>query len=312
LGDRIVVLGRINLDIVLRSPHLPEAGENIVAKGISFQPGGKGANQALAAARLGKAVTLIGTVGSDPFVDLALQNLREAGVDLSQIKRVEARNTGLATIIVTDDGQNRIIVEPGANMLLEERDVTALGSLLRTAAFLLLQLEVPWRANEAAARIAKESGTQVILDPGPISTWDDHRLRYVDILTPNESEFAFMTQRDPALPVSQLVALAREFVSGHGLEAIVLKRGSDGAIWVDRENTYHQRAFSVPVVDTTGAGDCFNGALAVALSNGEDPPSALRFACAVASVTVGAMGAQNGLVSPQQVRSLLVEGMDRA
>lgn len=312
MGNQIVVLGSINLDIVLRSPRIPLAGESMIAKGVTFEPGGKGANQALAAARLGAPVALIGMVGDDVFADLALKNVYGAGVDTSHITRAWDSNTGIATIILTDDGENRIIVDPGANFRLQETDIVAVTPLLQRAAVLLLQLEVPWKVNELAAKIAKESGVRVILDPGPISTWDDQQLTYVDLLTPNETEFAFITQTALHLPVSELVIKARDFVLTHGLEAIVLKRGSAGAIWVDAQDTFVQKAFSMPVVDTTGAGDCFNGALAVALSAGQSPPEALRFACAAAALTVGAMGAQNGLVSYQQVERVLeTEGANR-
>jgi ribokinase len=272
------------MDFVVRTAHLPAAGETVLGSGFQMIPGGKGANQAVAAARVGAgsvSVKMIGRVGMDVFGDRLRASLAGAGVDISSVHASRSQPTGVALISVDEAGQNQIVVAPGANG--ELADAEAMRRVFRGARIALFQLESPLSTVQAALRIAKEEGLTTILDPAPAQQLSPEMLRDIDIVTPNESE-----------------AWAAE-----GCHTTVLKLGAAGCVFRGAREEYSVPAFAVQAVDTTAAGDTFNGALAVALAEGSPMPHALKFANAAAAISVTRAGAQTSAPSRTEVDKLL-------
>lgn len=293
----VLVIGSLNLDLVVHAERIPLAGETVRGSGYDSLLGGKGANQAVAAARLGVWVRMAGRVGSDTYGVALLDGLDEAHVDVSGVQ-VSEGSSGLAVITHSFDGQNAIVVQPGANGFVTTADIRALD--FSEVGVVLLQLEVPMDAVVAAAQAAHKAGIAVILDPAPVTALSEELLRAVTWLTPNETEAA------------QLVAGAMEpqqtaeRLLGMGCRNVALKLGERGAFLMgaDCEPTLVP-AFAVKVVDTTAAGDCFNGAFAVRLLAGDSPQAAARYANAAAAISVTRLGAQVSMPSRDEVEALL-------
>lgn len=276
----VMVLGSLNLDLILRVPHLPRAGETMHSLSLERHPGGKGANQAAACAALGTPTRLIGAVGADDAGEFMRLALEKRGVDGSALRVLGGVATGQAYIHVAPDGENTITLHGGANQELGAAELTALDTALGGAAALLLQLEIPMQVNVDASKMARAAGVTVILDPAPaVDNLPAELLACVDILTPNEHEAQTLTgERD-------VHAAARKLL-GLGVKNIILKRGRQGALLLNAEEVRELTAPPVQVISTVGAGDTFNGALASALANGETLADAAAFAVGVASLRV--------------------------
>lgn len=296
----IAVVGSANLDLVVDVDRVPLVGETVLGGDLRRIPGGKGANQAVAAARLGRRVAMIGRVGDDEGGTILRHALDTDGVDTNHLLTTTASPNGVALIAVQADGDNAIVVSPGANAHLSKADIQAARATLETAAVTLLQLEVPLDAVEAAVTAA--TGT-VILNPAPAppDPLPDAILQHVDILVPNQTELAVLAGHNG--PVDQ--AVARELAGRLASPAVVVTLGADGALVVDAGIATHVPAPVVEPVDTTAAGDSFCGAMADALVRGESLVDAVRWAVRVGAATTQRAGAQPSLPTPAEVDELL-------
>jgi ribokinase len=292
----VTVVGSLNEDVLIAVPRLPGRGETVVAAGSTVAPGGKGANQAAAASRLGPGVHMIGRVGDDAAGDRQLAALAEARVNVSRVHRTAGTATGSASIPVEEgSGENLIVVLPGANARLAPEDADV--DPVRRADVVLLQLEVPLATVMAAAAAA--SGT-VVLTPAPPRPLPADLLRRVDVLVPNEHELARLAGAEPGAG-QDLVALARKVTD----RAVVVTLGARGALVVSDGTALLQAPPPVDPVDTTGAGDCFTGALGQALAGGADLPGAVRYAVTAAALSTTGPGARGALPDDDAVRALL-------
>ena len=295
----IVVAGSINMDLVAHTPRIPVPGETITGSGFNTTPGGKGANQAVAAARLGFRVQMLGKVGEDVFGASLIANLSEAGVDAAGVARVDGPS-GVAPILVADNGQNSIVVVPGANGKVDAAYIDAHTDLIRSAGMVLCQLELPIATVCHVLALCAETCVPVILDPAPAAALPDAIWGQVAWFTPNETEAAFYLGETLSPEDGAKRLLAR------GLKGVVLKRGGEGSyVAVAGGESAWVPAFKVDVVDTVGAGDCFNGAFGVALLEGKDPFAAARFAAAAAAISVTRHGAQASMPTRAEVDAFL-------
>lgn len=301
----VVVVGSLNLDLVVRPGRAPTAGETVLAPELARYPGGKGGNQAVAAARLGVPVALVGRVGSDSFGDELLASLRRDHVSAEAVSRSPSATTGTALIIVEPSGQNRIVVVPGANGELTPTLVEAQAALIRSAAVLLLQFEVPVDSCLRAAEIARSAGVPVVLDPAPAPSQPLPK-GLIDnswLVTPNEAEAAALT--GIAIADGATAAAAARALLAMGFARAVVKLGGRGAILADAGGIAQIEPFAVPVVDTTAAGDAFAGGLAAALANGLDLREALEWATAAGALAVTRAGAQPAMGTLAELQALL-------
>ena len=298
----ILVIGSLNMDLVARCEHLPLRGQTIFGHDFFTAAGGKGANQAVAAAKLGARVAMAGCVGRDQFgIDLRA-GLRDAGVDADNVVPVD-RPTGTALITVDADGANTIVVISGANMAC---DVALIDRALAGASgpgILLLQHEIPLEANAHAIRAARRAGWLVVLNPAPARAVAADLLPLIDIIAPNETEAATITGRAVADRAGALAA-ARYLVAA-GARGALITLGSDGAIYCDGAAAWHCPAVAVQAVDTTAAGDAYIGALGAALAEGRDVRESLGFASAAAALSVTRLGAQPSLGSRVEVADFI-------
>jgi ribokinase len=301
MRSEIVVVGSLNADLVTRVDRFPAPGETVTAKSFAIHPGGKGANQAYAAARLGGRVAMVGCIGGDAYGERLLQSLRSAGVDVSPVHRDAEAPTGLALITLDASGENQIVVVPGANARLTPALVQAHEARIAAAAVVLLQLEVPLDVVLAAARIARDGGAAVILDPAPAQPLPASLLKCVDFLTPNQSELQTLTGGAAG---QQAEHAARSLADGSPLRVIV-KMGEVGALLVDANGQAFWPALRVEAVDATAAGDAFNAALAVALAEGRPLPEAARLAVVAGALCVTRAGAQPSMPTRQEVETAL-------
>jgi ribokinase len=304
MGDlmaKIVVIGSLNMDIVAVAARLPLAGETV--SGIQYlnEPGGKGANQAYAASKLGGDVAMLGRVGTDDHGKHMRANLEAMGCDVGGLKSIEG-SSGVAVIFVAQSGQNSIVVVPGSNQRYLASDVRADAHFLTGAHFVLLQLETPMETVVAAAYAAKSVGARVILDPAPApKDFSQELLRNVDILTPNETEAAQLVGASgTTLSTEEARNIGRQLQSW-GPNIVIMKLGAQGCLLMEREVVTAIPAPMVKAVDTTAAGDVFNGALAVASSEGASLLEACRFATCAAALSVTRLGAQRSMPSRSEV-----------
>jgi len=297
----IVVVGSINMDLVARTPRIPLAGETLIGTGFDTTPGGKGANQAVAAARLGHTVAMLGAVGEDVFGDALLENLGSAGVDTGAVALVSGPS-GVAQIQVADNGQNCIVVVAGANGKVDAASVSSRQSLIRSAGMVLLQLEIPVETILHTLELCATAGVPVMLDPAPAAPLPNTIWSRIAWFTPNETEAALYAGDSLKVEDAAQRLLAR------GLKGVVLKRGSEGAYIATNDGLAEWvPAFPVEAIDTVGAGDCFNGALAVALIEGQGPIAAARFASAAAAISVTRRGAQASMPTRAEVSQFLAD-----
>lgn len=302
--SQIVILGVFVADTAYRADRQPKMGETLLARSFALGPGGKGSNQSVAAARAGGEVRFISRLGRDPFADMARATWAAAGVTPEVIED-EGSYTGAAYIFVEEaTGNNAIIIAPGAAGRISAADMEARAGLIGGAKVFVTQLEQPMEAAHRALEIARAGGATTILNPAPAADLPEGMLALCDYVTPNESEAEGLT----GLPVTTLAeaeAAARALLAqGAGAAAITL--GERGALFHDGARTVHVPAFRAgPVVETTGAGDAFNGAFAVALAEGRDPVEAVRFGCAAAAISVTRPGTAPSMPSRSEIDALL-------
>lgn len=308
MPEKIAVFGSLNMDFVVRVARLPAPGETALGSDFQMIPGGKGANQACAAGRLGDSniVThMAGRVGYDLFADHLKASLSAAGVDVSFVCGTKAAPTGVAFIWVDSAGQNSIIVASGANHVISEADVDGFSPVFAGARFALFQLESPLAAVASAIRLARGSGAKTILDPAPAQPLPPELLSQVDIFTPNESEAAMLLNEQAVRISPESAHGVAERLLSMGPRAVVLKLGDRGCFYADASRQFHVPAFPVRAVDSTAAGDIFNAALAVALSEGRELRDALRFANASAALSTTRAGAQSSVPRRSEVDEFL-------
>jgi ribokinase len=299
----LLVFGSINMDLVARTPRLPRPAETITGHEFFTAPGGKGANQAVAAARLGAPTKMIGRVGSDGFGGELQQNLESSGVDTSVVFVDVEVSSGVAVIAVDDEAQNNIIIIPGANGRVGQADIERLEENLGEARLLLLQLEVPLETSIAAAQLAHQRGVTVVLDPAPARDLPDDLYKVVDIITPNEVEagqlvgFSVKTRVD--------ANRAADVLLSKGVKTVIVKMGSLGVVYATQEAKAFLPAFKVEAVDTVAAGDAFNGGLAAALIENRALPEAIRWGAAAGALSATKVGAQPSMPTKSEFEAFL-------
>ncbi|MEL7034191.1 MAG: ribokinase [Cyanobacteria bacterium J06592_8] len=290
----VIVFGSINMDLVAKTPRLPSPGETLKGNQFFTAPGGKGANQAVAAARLGALTYLVGRVGEDGFGQELLAHLQETGVQTQGIKVDSRTSSGVAIIAVDQNSENTIIIVPGANGCVESSDVNRLKNLLSDATVLLLQLEVPLPAILSTAKIAQEVGVKVILDPAPAPTeLPDELYALIDIITPNETETKQLTGFDLSLEENWIKAA--DFFRHRGVKTVILKLGARGVFCMDSSGSFQAEAFPVQAIDTVAAGDAFNGAMAAAFEEGLSLKEAIVWGTTAGALATTKLGAQPSL-----------------
>ncbi|MFF4606194.1 ribokinase [Streptomyces sp. NPDC001339] len=285
----VLVVGSANADLTVRVERRPGAGETVLGTDLVESAGGKGANQAAAAARIGGRTALLARVGGDAYGELLLHAQREAGTDVTPVIVDEAARTGTAMIIVDPDGDNSIVVSPGANAALTPEDVAAAKDTIAASSVVSLQLEIPMESVRAAAAAAEEAGTRVVLNPSPApaTALAPELLAVADPLVVNEHEARQLSGRADGTPAEWAQALR-----DHGARSVVVTLGGDGALVLDASGAVEIPGVRVKAVDTTGAGDAFTGALATCLARGDALPAAARFAVRVGAAAVTKPGAQ--------------------
>ena len=299
----LCVIGSINMDLVATVDRFPQPGETRTGLDFATFPGGKGANQAMAAARLGAKVQMVGKVGRDPFGARYLSLLDQAGVDRNTVAVLPGVPTGVAVIEVNAQGENHIVVVPGANGAVDADYLESIWTQLETRDLFLFQLEIPLPAIEAAIPRLHRLGKTVLLDPAPARPLDSRLLQNVDYLTPNETELALLSGMETDRP--ERIHAAALHVLEAGPKHIIAKAGRNGAYLVTRDTFLHVPGFPVDAIDTTAAGDTFNGAFAAALARNLSPEDAIRFANAAAALSTTVRGAQAGMPGPDQVQALM-------
>jgi len=306
---KVTVVGSANVDLVIRAERMPTKGETLIGETFDIFTGGKGFNQATAAARLGAEVTLIGRIGADPFADILRSAIESEHINSQYVKTDAESGTGIASIVVEPDGDNSIIVVPRANMRLTSKDITDASDSIAEADVLLLQLETPIEASQTAINIAKANDTIVILDPAPARPLPPSLLAQVDILTPNATEASLLSGH-AVNTLEEAVVTAetlRTQIATDSHAAVVLTLGEQGVLLCTATQSTHISALSVDAVDTTGAGDAFSGALATALANGDELSDAVRFAIAAGAAAVTVLGATPSMPTREKIEAILAK-----
>ena len=301
---KVVVVGSINMDIVIEAAHLPVPGETVLGGDYQTYPGGKGANQAVAAAKLGAETTMIGAVGADAFGKALTMNLASYGIRTEAVMHKTDTTSGIALIAIDKRSRdNTIIVSGGANRQLTVEDMTFAVDIIKAADVLICQLEIPLDAVQAALKIAKNHGVITMLNAAPMCELPDALLALVDHLIVNETE----AQQLSGYPINELedIEQASAILLGKGIDKIVLTMGGKGANVVDAEHRHYLPAFPVNVLDTVGAGDAFVGAYAVAIAQGRSLTEALKFGNAVGALATTKSGAQTGSPTAEEVQQFL-------
>ena len=303
MKPRILVLGSSNTDMIIRLDHIPRPGETILGGEFITAAGGKGANQAVGAARAGGDVTFIARVGRDMFGDQAIAGFVRDGINVEHVFRDASSPSGVALIFVAKDGENSIAVASGANGRLSPADVKKAKAAFAKATVLVMQLETPLETVQAAAELAAKAGVRVILNPAPARPLPDALLQRVSVLTPNESEAELLT----GIKVDGEAAAARaaDKLRARGVQTVILTLGARGAFVATAASRQIVPGFRVEAVDTTAAGDIFNGALAVALGEGQALLDAVRLANAAAALSVTRLGAQPSAPKRREIEKLL-------
>ena len=295
----VLVVGSLNTDLVVKTPRFPQPGETISGEDLRVIPGGKGANQAVAAARLGAKVSMLGRVGKDNFGDFLLDNLKSNNVDSQLVLRDDA-STGTAIIVVDANGQNSIVLSPGANGKVAASDVE--HASFSTFDLLLLQLEIPTPTVLSAAKLARENGVRVLLNPAPAKELPAELIALADFIIPNETELSLLTGMEvkdvPSAEKAARTLLERD------AQNVIVTLGSKGALIVNKDTSSHVDTFKVDVVDTTAAGDAFIGGFAVSLDS-SSLLNAVRYACACGALATTRFGAQPSLPTKEEVERFM-------
>ncbi len=295
---KILVVGSINMDLVVRVPHSPKPGETVLGGDFETFPGGKGANQAVAAARMGGEVTMVGRVGNDDFGNTLIQGLVEDKIKTTHVIKDSKARTGVAMISVAADGENMIVVASGANANVSVEDVGNTRSLMRETDLLLVQLECPLETVTAAIELAKAYGVPVVLNPAPAQPLPKSLLKNVDYLTPNQNELLILTGEANLKD-------GIEKIQKWGLKNLIITLGANGARVISEGIDQHIPAHEITAVDTTAAGDAFNGALAVAIAEGKPLLDAVSYGMAAGALASTKRGAQPSLPTRESVKNLL-------
>lgn len=304
MGKKIVVVGSSNTDMIIKMARIPAPGETIIGGDFSTAPGGKGANQAVAAARAGGDVTFIARIGDDMFGRQAKEGFIADGINIDHVICDEKAPSGVALIFVGEDGENSIGVASGANAQLSPSDILAAKDVIASADVLVMQLEIPLETVKAAASIAAENAVKVILDPAPAQPLNDEILRHVSILTPNESEAQLLT--GIKVQTEEDAKAAAEALINKGIESVLVTMGAKGVFANTKDFTEVIPGFKVQAVDSTAAGDVFNGVLAVAIAQEKPLKEAIAFANAAAALSVTKLGAQPSAPTREQIDKFIV------
>ena len=301
--NQLVVLGSVNIDHVIKVPSFPRPGETIHGRDYYLTRGGKGANQAISAGRLGADVGFMACVGEDAFGIECLERFKEDGINVSEVKVIPEISTGLAFIQVNDNGENTICISAGANAMLNAEFINRASLRIAKADYLLLQLETNLDGIEKAIQIAKHHQTRIILNPAPAKELSDDLLSCVDIITPNETEVECLT----GIQVHNDLSAQRacDVLHQKGIDTVIITLGKQGVWLSNRENQQRLPGFNVKALDTTAAGDTFNGALVTALLEKNGLISAIRFAHAAAAISVTRLGAQSSIPVRREVDAFL-------
>ncbi|HAE87814.1 TPA: ribokinase [Candidatus Marinimicrobia bacterium] len=289
----VLVVGSANMDLVVRVETYPQPGETIFGHQFGMYPGGKGANQAVACAKLGTKTLFVGKMGNDLFQGKLMQNMNSNGVNVSEVIIDDEAPTGIALISVDASGQNEIIVVSGSNMNLNPEDIEKKKNLFSQASIVLTQLEIPLETVTTIADLAKKSGNKLILNPAPARKLPSDLLNKVDYITPNETELALLSDL-PVTDTESVIKAARLLIH-KGVKHVIVTQGSKGALWVNRDHWQHFSAYPVKAVDSTGAGDAFNGTFACGLAREYSESEAITFANKVAAFSVTRHGAQTSM-----------------
>lgn len=301
--SKIVVIGSTNMDLVAQVPHYPAAGETLFGTSFTTIPGGKGANQAVAVARIGSEVSFMTKLGNDAFGQQMRQHFSEEGMDMTHILTDTDSPTGTALITVEEKGENRIIVIPGANARLSEKDLENLSAEMSSCDFVLTQLEIPLLTVIRIAEMASDAGKPLILNPAPARPLPDSLLQKIFLITPNETEAEILTGirvRD-----TESARQTAQWFRKKGVKQVIITLGAQGAFVFTDEFQGIIPAYKVKATDTTAAGDVFNGALTVALSEGKNTADAARFGCAVSALAVMRPGTQSSIPTRTEIDAFL-------
>ncbi|WP_336789942.1 ribokinase [Paenibacillus sp. MMO-177] len=297
---KVVVVGSLNMDIVVQTTRFPEKGETLSGQEAHFHPGGKGANQAVACARLGHESVMLGAVGEDAFGKSLFESLEANGVNIKRLLTKPGVATGIASITLAQQ-DNSIVVVPGANGSLSPENVLAWRDVIAEASIMLVQLEIPMEAVTAAVNLAYEQGIPVILNPAPAREIPEDVLRKVRYITPNQSELHAMTGIDPS---AEGLENAMDALLARGPQVVIATLGSEGAAWKECGGSLQRaKAYRVKVADTTGAGDSFNGGLACSLADHNGLEESVKHGIAVSALAVTKFGAQDGMPTLHEVET---------
>ncbi len=299
----IVVVGSSNMDLVAKAPRIPVTGETLTGTDFFMVPGGKGANQAVAAAKLGAEVILVAKLGKDVFASESLENFKSVNINTQHIEQLDGVPSGTAVIAIDDNGQNIIIVVPGANGKLTPADVDKAQSDIASAAVVVAQLEVPIETVEQVAKTANQNNVPFILDPAPAKPLSDELLSRVDILTPNETEAETLTGIKVTDPAS--AADAADALLAKGVKTVIITLGGKGLLLATQDGKEMIAGYQVKAVDSTAAGDAFTGSLAYGLARGNSIKDAAVYANAVAAVSVTRYGAQPSMPTTKEVDAFI-------
>lgn len=295
----IVVLGSFNTDLMSRTPHLPKPGETVMGGPFAMGAGGKGCNQATAAAKLGLRVAMVARLGDDAFAQIAMDNFKQNGVLAEHVITDAQHHTGVALIEVDDKAENSIVVAPGANEYFTQVEIDHIKPLIEQSKILLMQLEINQDAIDYAAKIAHEAGVTVVLNPAPARALSDALLGCVDILTPNETEAEILT--GIVVRTVQDAEQAARALQARGVTDVIITLGANGSYWLGADGGMHIPSMPVDAVDTTGAGDAFSGALCAGLAQGKAMQDAIALATAVAALSVTKVGTSPAMPTQQEV-----------
>ena len=296
---KFAVIGSINTDLVINTDRVPKIGETISGKGFSTNCGGKGANQAIAAAKIGGDVSFIGAVGNDANGDVAIENFKKFGIQTDSVERVKT-NTGVAVITVCN-GDNSIILDAGANGEVTKELIDKNMDVIRAADAIIMQLEIPMETVIYAAKRAREEGVKVVLNPAPIVKLPEELLSNTDVIILNETETEVLTKVYPDTDENRKKCM--DILTGLGIGQVIITLGGDGSVYNDGDEMVHQNAFKTTVVDTTAAGDTFIGAFCMKMNG--DLKEAVRYATAASSITVSRAGASESIPSKEEVEEKL-------
>ncbi|WP_129595827.1 ribokinase [Anaerophilus nitritogenes] len=299
---KITVIGSMNMDLVANVDHMPKVGETIIGKSFEEIPGGKGANQAVAIARLGGQVHMIGKLGDDGFGKTLLEGLTKDKICVEGVKIETNTPSGVALITVSEEGDNSIIVVPGANFTLNKEDIDKNIQIIKESDFLVLQLEVPLDTVKYSLKCAKELGVYTVLNPAPAQKLDDMIIKNIDLLIPNETELEILTGIE--INNEEDVLRASKNLIEKGVKSLIVTLGSKGSMYIDKKGFKKFQAHKVKAIDTTAAGDSFIGGVCVCLSEGKTIEEAIRYGSRVGALTVTKKGAQRSLPYKEEIEAL--------